>query len=147
MSKRMVSRVTQFLAIFGAGFLLLAAPSGCQSKGDSKIEMEIIQLTLVTPAAGWAASPIEAWETETTLFCLFQLTPPEGMAAPVISEIESKMQIPVTSKPKRLVVLGKTWNWNSSSDIQFSKDRQTFRSSLSSNAKRIEITPLDTSER
>lgn len=147
MSKLIVIRARRILAIWAAGFLLLAAPSGCQSKDDSTIEMETIQLALNTPSAGWTASPIEAWETETTLFCLFQLAPPKGMAAQVISKIESRMSIPLSTKPKRLVVFGKTWNWGSSADIEFPKNRQTFQSSLSSNAKRIEIKTLDADER
>ena len=92
-----------------------------------------------TPSAGWRAEPLEAWETTDTLFCLFQLSPPKGMAAQVITTIESKMRLPESEKPKKIVVLGKTWNWSPSESISFPESRESFLASLPENASRVEI--------
>lgn len=109
--------------------------------------METIHLGLDTPSAGWTVDAVEAWETEEAIYCVFQLMPPQGMAAQVISRVESKMQIPASTKLKRLVVLGKTWNWSSNADIDFPNDQESFRSSISAKATRIEIQSPDASER
>ena len=108
---------------------------------------EIIRIAFDTPSAGWIAKPLEAWETDEAIICIFQLSPPEGMAAQVITKIESTMRIPASAKPKRLVAIGKTWNWTPGGKIEFPKDIQLFQSSLSAIANRIEIQETDAPER
>ncbi len=105
--------------------------------------MESIRLIMDTPAAGWSAAPVEAWETDETIYCVFQLTPPKGMAAQVITTIESGLKLPASPKPKKIVALGKTWNWNPSPSIEFPKSLDAFKATLPDNAKRIETQPLD----
>ena len=111
--------------------------TGCLN--SEPIAKDVITLKIDTPSAGWRAEPLEAWETTDTLFCLFQLSPPEGMAAQVISKIESKMRLPESEKPKKIVVLGKTWNWSPSESISFPESRDAFLDSLPEDASRVEI--------
>lgn len=115
-------------------FICLA---GCLN--SEPMAKDIIALKMDTPSAGWIAEPLEAWETSDTLFCVFQLSPPEGMAAQVITTIESKMRLPESEKPKKIVVLGKTWNWSPSESISFPESRESFLASLPENASRVEI--------
>lgn len=134
MSNRSLAR--SIVTVFSvATFTFLAA---CQST-ERKADWEIVHLRLDTPSAGWAASPLEVWETETSVVCLFQLQRPEGMAAQVISSIEASMRIEKSPKPKRIAVLGKSWAWGERSDLDFPKDLASFRSALSSKAKRLEF--------
>jgi hypothetical protein len=127
--------------------LILAFQMGCQPNANSAMKMESIRLSLDTPAAGWTVNPIEAWETDETIFCLFQLAPPEGMAAQVISKIESEMLIPSSTKTKRLVVLGKSWKWGADPNIDFHEHRDSFRNSIPESATRIDFQRPDASER
>jgi hypothetical protein len=111
--------------------------TGCLD--SEPVAKEVIKLRLDAPSAGWNAEPLEAWETNDTLFCLFQLSPPDGMAAQVITTIESKMRLPESEKAKQIVVLGKTWNWSPSEPIAFPESRESFLASLPENASRVEI--------
>ncbi len=125
------------LALSGL-FILL---TGCLY--SEPVEKETISLRMDTPSAGWTLAPLEVWETEQSVYCLFQLTPPQGMSAQVISSVVSEMQIPATEKPKKRVVLGKTWRWSSPNDIEFPESLQGFRSRLPKGAKRVEFLPPD----
>ena len=117
--------------------LLLTCIAGClNSKPMAK---DVITLKMDTPSAGWRAEPLEAWETTDTLFCLFQLSPPEGMAAQVIATIESKMRLTHTGKTRKIIVLGKTWKWSPSEAISFPESRDAFLDSLPKDASRVEI--------
>ena len=117
--------------------LLALLLGGCSS--NPPIPMETVELAFDVPSAGWSLSPLEAWESDDAIHCLFQLTPPEGMAASVISKVRASMRIPQSTKPKRRIVFGKTWNWGSEAEIEFAKDLDSFRADLSSRAKRLEI--------
>ncbi len=111
--------------------------SGClNSKSEQR---ETITLRLDTPSAGWKLAPLEAWETDKTILCLFQLTPPEGMSAQVITSIASEMQLSPSKKPKTRVVLGKTWKWSSESDIQFPNSYEAFKKQLGKAARSVEL--------
>ncbi len=120
---------------------LLTFPTACLN--SEPIERETVELRLDTPSAGWTATPLEAWESETAIYCVFQLTRPEGMSAQVISTITSAMHLPATEKPKQLVALGKTWKWASEGGVAFPESLQSFRSHLPKGAKRIELLPPD----
>jgi len=61
------------------------------------------------------------------------------MAAQVITTIESQMRLPESEKPKKIVVLGKTWNWMPSESIAFPESRKAFLALLPENASRVEI--------
>ncbi len=122
-----------------AGLFLLL--TGCLY--SEPVEKETVSLRMDTPSAGWTLAPLEAWETGKAVYCLFQLTPPQGMSAQVISSVVSAMQIPASEKPKKRVVLGKTWNWSSQHDIEFPESLQGFRSQLTNEAKRVELLPPD----
>lgn len=116
---------------------LFSCLTGCIN--SEPMAKDVITLRLDTPSAGWTAEPLEAWETNDILFCLFQLSPPKGMAAQVITTIESKMRLPESEKPKKIVVLGKTWNWMPSESIAFPESRKAFLALLPENASRVEI--------
>ena len=125
--------------LLGCLFFSSAGCQEAQNPATEKTSMETLTLRMDTPSAGWSAEPLEAWETSDTLFCLFQLSPPKGMAAQVITTIESKIHLPNTEKAKKIVVLGKTWNWSPSESISFPKSRDAFLGSLPDNASRVEI--------
>ena len=116
---------------------LFTCLAGCLN--SEPMAKDVIVLQMDTPSAGWIAEPLEAWETNDTLFCVFQLSPPEGMAAQFITTIESKMRLPESEKPKKIVVLGKTWNWSPSESISFPESREYFLAFLPENASRVEI--------
>jgi len=115
--------------------------TGCLN--SKPIEKETVTLQLDTPSASWTAEPLEAWETDNTLYCVFQLYPPEGMSAQVISSVASEMHLPASSKPKKFVALGKTWKWSSGKDIAFPESLQSFRNQLPKGAKRVELLAPD----
>lgn len=117
--------------------LLFNCLAGCLN--SEPMAKDVLTLKMDTPSAGWRAEPLEAWETTDTLFCLFQLSPPKGMAAQVITTIESKMRLTHTEKAMKIVVLGKTWNWSPSEAISFPESRDAFLDSLPEDASRVEI--------
>lgn len=123
------------MGLLASSLTLFAA---CQPHSSDQA-MEVVRLRLDTPAAGWKAKPIEAWELEDRILCLFELTPPQGMAAQVITPVDAALKIPSSPKPKRIAILGKTWNWGDREDIDFAKDLASFRAALSSNAKPLVI--------
>lgn len=116
---------------------LLTGLTGCLN--SEHMAKEEVTLEMDTPSAGWSAEPLEAWETNEAIYCLFQLSPPKGMAAQVITKIDSSLRLPKSEKMKKLVVLGKTWNWSPSESIAFPESRDAFLASLPDNASRIEI--------
>ena len=131
-------RRTAWLAL---GCLILIG-AGCpktQSPPPGPAAIDTVILELDTPSAGWTAQPVEAWATQDRMYCLFQLHPPEGMAAQVITRIQSRMRAPKSGLPKQLVVFGKTWNWSSNPDIVFPESRAAFFESLPESASLIEI--------
>lgn len=111
--------------------------SGCLNSEPGK--NDTITLRLDTPSAGWKINPIEAWETVDAIHCLFQLSPPKGMSAQVISSVVSEMQLPASTKPKKRIVFGKTWNWSTNDEIEFPKSYEAFKNQLADGARRIEI--------
>ena len=129
---------------------LLALQNGCAQSHQSNAApsaMEPIRIAVDAPSAGWTLQPLEAWETEDKVYCLFQLSPPAGLAAQVITPLDSGMRIPATAKPIKRVLIGKTWNWGSQAEIDYPESLQHFHSSLPQGAKRLEIKPLHAAER
>ncbi len=118
---------------------LLCAAMIASSCLRSEAEFETVTLKLDTPSSGWNAHPTGAWDTDNAIYCLFQLKPPNGMSAQVITTIVSDMQLPRSPKPKKVVVIGKTWKWSSNEAIEYSDSLQSFMSKLPKNASRIEI--------
>lgn len=86
---------------------------------------------------------MEAWETHESVYCLFQLTPPSGMAAQVITKVESEMNVASTGKPAKIAVLGKSWNWSPSGAIEFPTSYEAFKNALPAGASRIDILAND----
>ena len=68
------------------------------------------------------------------------------MAAQVISSIESSIRIEKSDKPQRFSVLGKSWAWGDRSDLDFPKDLASFRSALSSKARKLDFEALAPNE-
>ena len=115
-------------------FILLA---GCLQSEPIQSETTTVQLD--TPSAGWQLAPLEAWETDEAIYCLFQLSPPPKRSAQVISSIVSEMQLPASEKLKKRVVLGKTWNWSSASDIEFPISLEAFKEQLGEGARGVDL--------
>ena len=118
-----------------AGLFILL--TGCLQSEPIQSETTTVQLD--TPSAGWKLAPLEAWETDEALYCLFQLSPPHGMSAQVITSIVSEMQLPASEKLKKCVVLGKTWNWSSASDIEFPNSLEAFKEQLGEGARSVDL--------
>ena len=115
-------------------FILLA---GCLQ--SEPIQSETTTVLLDTPSASWQLAPLEAWETDEAIYCLFQLSPPPKRSAQVISSIVSEMQLPASEKLKKRVVLGKTWNWSSASDIEFPNSLEVFKEQLGEGARSVDL--------
>ncbi|RPF79681.1 MAG: hypothetical protein CBC31_004895 [Verrucomicrobia bacterium TMED71] len=92
-----------------------------------------------TPSAGWQLAPLEAWETDEAIYCLFQLSPPQGLSAQVITSIVSEMKLPASEKLKKRVVLGKAWNWSSASDVEFPNSLEAFKEQLGEGARSVDL--------
>jgi len=118
-----------------AGLFILL--TGCLQ--SEPIQSETITVQLDTPSAGWKLAPLEAWETDEAIYCLFQLSPPQGMSAQVITSIVSEMQLPASEKLKKRVVLGKTWKWSSGDDIEFPKSLEAFKERLDNGARSVDL--------
>jgi len=121
------------LALAGL-FIIL---TGCLQ--SEPIQSETITVQLDTPSAGWQLAPLEAWETDEAIYCLFQLSPPQGMSAQVITSIVSEMQLPASEKLKKRVILGKTWKWSSDSNIEFPKSLEAFKEQLGEGARSVDL--------
>lgn len=76
-------------------------------------------LTLTTPTAGWSLQTTAAYRVSQEIWVIHQLTPPEGMAAQVISEATTSVKIAAEPHPLRHFVLGKTWAWKSNPELTF----------------------------
>ncbi len=125
---------------------LATIQAGCTQSGtdaQSPQSAERIVLSMDSPSAGWTATPMEAWETHESVYCLFQLTPPSGMAAQVITKVESEMNVASTGKPAKIAVLGKSWNWSPSGAIEFPPSYEAFKNALPADASRIDILASD----
>ena len=118
-----------------AGLFILLA--GCLQ--SEPIQSETTKILLDTPSAGWQLAPLEAWETDEAIYCLFQLNPPQGLSAQVITSIVSEMQLPASEKLKKHVVLGKTWNWSSDSDVEFLNSLEAFKEQLGEGARIVDL--------
>ena len=128
-----VVAVAVVLALAGL-FILLA---GCLQSEPIQSETTTVQLD--TPSAGWQLAPLEAWETDEAIYCLFQLSPPQGLSAQVITSIVSEMQLPASEKLKKRVVLGKTWNWSSASDVEFPNSLEAFKEQLGEGTRSVDL--------
>jgi len=82
-------------------------------------------LSFDAPTPGWTITPISAYQVGDEIWCIHQLTPPEGMVAQVISKIEGSITLllPALDSTPTIhhYILGKTWNWNSDPKLIFLK--------------------------
>jgi zinc protease len=82
-------------------------------------------LSFDAPTPGWKLAPQAAYQVGDEIWCIHQLTPPEGMVAQVISKIEGSITLllpaPDPTPTIRHYILGKTWNWNSDPKLIFLK--------------------------
>lgn len=78
-------------------------------------------ISISTPSAGWNIEIIGLYRTQRNYICVSKLSPPEGMAASVISEVELSFSLkkPTQPLPFRHYVLGKTWKWNANPEVTF----------------------------
>lgn len=95
------------------------------------------KIEITAPSAGWQIRPKAVYETPDAIVCLFELERPKGMAAQVISKIQTMVAVPNTGKPIKRFVLGKTWNWNSDPEVAFIDSVDEIAKLLES-AKRID---------
>ncbi len=123
------------LAAF-AFFCLLGACNNSPEQADPLVDevlsQQEIHLAIQTPSAGWSIKPVAVYATETDILCVSQLTPPEGMSASMISEIELSATVTEPSQPKPIhhYVLGKTWKWGSIPEVTFIDSLEEIKEAL-----------------
>lgn len=79
-------------------------------------------LTIDTPTPGWKLDTLFIYLVEDELWCLHQLTPPEGMVAQMLSSVSTEFTfVPPSSSdfPLKHFVVGKTWNWKGNPEVTF----------------------------
>ncbi len=119
--------------------ILVLLTVSCRSQSASE-EMEEHSIEITTPSAGWGLRAIQAYESKEAIICLFQLDPPKGMSAQVISKVQVGIKLPAVGKPMKPFVLGKTWSWDSNPEITFIDFPEDI-APLLANANPIEIQP------
>ncbi len=104
--------------------LLLPLLAACGPEPDPNVPLEIA-LQFQTPTPGWSLELQNAYFVDDELWCIHQLTSPDGMVAQVISDVVGKATLTLpasraTPPPAiRHYVLGKTWNWNPDETLVF----------------------------
>lgn len=75
-----------------------------------------------TPTPGWSLKPLYLYHVGNELWCIHQLSGPQGMVAQMISTASDEFAFVPPSEPVPPIkhfVLGKTWNWNSNPDVTY----------------------------
>jgi len=104
-------------------------------------EREPYTLSITVPSAGWSFESVEAYRVgNRAVWIVCRLRPPEGMAAQVISTLEKTLPLPHTKLPRRVFVIGKTWNWEAEDGVQYVESRDAFADALR-NAAPIPLEP------
>lgn len=101
------------------------------------------ELTLQTPTPGWKLEPLFLYQMGNELWCLHQLTGPEGMAAQMISSTSDSITfVPPSDSnlPIKHFVVGKTWNWNGNPEVTFLDSLEDFTNQVK-NAPAIPLHP------
>lgn len=81
-------------------------------------------ITIDTPTPGWELDTYFVYQVGDELWCLHQLTPPEGPVAQMLSSTSTEFTfVPPTNTdlPLKHFVVGKTWNWNANPELTFLK--------------------------
>lgn len=123
----------------------LFAATACQSNPPNAVEadpeyptfkVQTVSLSFDTPSAGWSLEPVSAHRVQDEHWVIFELSPPEGMAAQVISEVSATAEFAGADLPIRSFVLGKTWNWDSETDATFIESIDEIQETLDEGERR-----------
>ena len=125
------------IAIVGIPFL-----AACQSRpfesNPLPVEVEAtshavhLEIGFQTPTPAWTLTPVAVYQVGSEHWCFFQLTPPEGMVAQVISTVSCAFgfESESTDLPAKHFVLGKTWSWDSNPEITFIDSMDSLKDAL-----------------
>jgi len=99
---------------------------------DQPKQTKHISVRLDTPDAGWRVEINQIYQTNGSLVVISQLKYEQESAALVTSTVSDSVQIPEMEKalPIRHYILGKTWDWGSSSEYKFIESMDVFGTSL-----------------
>jgi len=94
-------------------------------------ERQPYTLSITAPSAGWSFESVEAYRVDDrAVWIVCRLRPPQGMAAQVISTLEKTLRLPHTKLPRRVFVIGKTWNWEADDGVQYVESRDAIADTL-----------------
>lgn len=97
----------------GTLFLFLTGAGGCAHPpaaptGGEKVEVEV---ALDAPDTAWSVSIEEIRRVGDEAWVLARLTRAAGMGGMAITQVSDKVRLDPPVPPRRVFVLGKTWNW------------------------------------
>ena len=95
------------------------------------------------PSTAWTVQITDAYEFEAEVWIVARVSASSEFGAAVISTVTDSITIPDTAKDVKYFILGKTWNWENSPELEpyeFVKenDEQQFETKLKS-GKRIDV--------
>jgi hypothetical protein len=96
--------------------IVLAACAAQVGRGEELKER--VELSVLTPDAGWEFRVREVRETPTEVWVWAELQRRDGMAAQVITTVTTTVELPA-NKTRRVFVTGKTWGWENDEPYEF----------------------------
>jgi hypothetical protein len=81
-----------------------------------------LRLELTAPEGGWSLQIEEIRSDDRGLIGYARLTPPDGLAAQVLTEVSAEVKAPLPDGPVRWVVVGKTWRWGQDDNVKHVKE-------------------------
>lgn len=96
--------------------LLLAA---CAAMADTtEPQRESVELSVLTPDAGWEFRVREVRETDEDVWVWAELHRRPGLAAQQLTTVRARADVPA-GKPRTVFVTGKTWRWENQEPYRF----------------------------
>lgn len=108
-------------------------PSGC---GEQAWEERQFWVSVTVPSAGWDLNITEVYAVNGELWVISELTPPDGPAATVISNVSDTLTVAAPPGPVQHVVIGKNWDWDNDDMHRYVASRDELPGELD-NARRI----------
>ena len=95
--------------------VLVACQSGLHS---AEVPRETVELSVLTPDAGWEFRVREVRETPDAVWVWADLERREGPAAQQLTTVATQVDLP-PGKARRVFVTGKTWAWENDEPYEF----------------------------
>jgi hypothetical protein len=96
--------------------LLLAACAATAKTAEPK--RESVELSVLTPDAGWVFRVREVRETDQDVWVWAELQRRPGLAAQQLTTVKASAMVP-TGKPRTVFITGKTWRWANEEPYRF----------------------------